>query len=235
MVEEPEHREAAGHPWAAAVTPGSTAIWWRRGCRRVVVYVMCMVCGVLCLASIIFGVRGYWMEDGAAAGYRWYAEPYQLHIWGVSFHSVRGNLEFSVSDTRIDLQSPLPVEEGGGPDHNRQLRQDSPGGFVWWHFTRPAPDDYGTLSIAGFYVDHSAGSNTYRSQDLWLLCVPFWFAALVFGAAPLPIWWFTGRKRWLRRRQGLCLNCGYDLRATAGRCPECGALAEHLGRFTPSA
>jgi hypothetical protein len=28
-----------------------------------------------------------------------------------------------------------------------------------------------------------------------------------------------------RRVQGLCPECGYDLRATPGRCPECGAAA----------
>jgi len=55
-----------------------------------------------------------------------------------------------------------------------------------------------------------------------VLGVPHWFLLLVTAA--LPAQWLRRHHRRTggRRRPGLCLACGYDLRATPRRCPECG-------------
>jgi hypothetical protein len=50
----------------------------------------------------------------------------------------------------------------------------------------------------------------------WAIAVPLllWSLWRLFGPAA---------ERQRRLRKGQCVSCGYDLRASAGRCPECGA------------
>jgi hypothetical protein len=56
-----------------------------------------------------------------------------------------------------------------------------------------------------------------------MLVIPYWVLGIITAVLPtvrLAVWW----RRWRRRPEGCCRACGYDLRATPERCPECGAV-----------
>ena len=78
--------------------------------------------------------------------------------------------------------------------------------------------------LAGFRVVRR--SEIVVGQNSTAVEAPFWFLVIISGA--LPSWWALNarRRRRLRRLEGgRCVKCGYDLRATPDRCPECGAAA----------
>jgi hypothetical protein len=63
--------------------------------------------------------------------------------------------------------------------------------------------------------------------DKWEFAIPWWLFLMFLLA--LPLWTATGAIRRKRRMgRGVCVKCGYDLRATPGRCPECGTVVKKV-------
>lgn len=81
----------------------------------------------------------------------------------------------------------------------------------------------------------SSGVMPRESPAIWTLRVPIWSIALLFGVV-LPGTELALRLRRRRRRKmGLCIKCGYDLRGSKERCPECGtACRETAARLQRS-
>ncbi len=69
-----------------------------------------------------------------------------------------------------------------------------------------------------------SGASASLYCPFWIVGVPYAFIAV--PGAVLPAAWLWRRHRLaLRRRSNGCVHCGYDLRGTPDRCPECGTTS----------
>ena len=60
------------------------------------------------------------------------------------------------------------------------------------------------------------------------IIIPFWLLSLLLSTPLLVSAKKRHRRRW-RLRHGLCVACGFDLRASSDRCPECGGVIQSSG------
>ena len=78
------------------------------------------------------------------------------------------------------------------------------------------------------WVDGFEGLHTHwlpklsrtSSQRSWY--IPMWITTLLFGVGAILPQAFIRLRRRKRKKLGLCVKCGYDLRGSKDRCPECG-------------
>jgi hypothetical protein len=66
----------------------------------------------------------------------------------------------------------------------------------------------------------------------WRFLPEEWGTPITIIAVPISLIFLWTSTRWEKKarriRAGLCASCGYDLRASKGRCPECGSEIEKV-------
>jgi hypothetical protein len=157
---------------------------------------------LLFVASVVMWVRGRYRSDSIT--FSWIAAPGDHHE--LQFTSMTSMLLASFSWNIDDLNwagSPITTRSAAPFSFDNQQV----------YFVNPH-------HVAGVWYDHEVGA---ICRDT--ICIPQWLiaaAALVFPGA-----WFSKRLGSRRRIEpgNRCHHCGYDLRATPDRCPECGTAA----------
>jgi hypothetical protein len=156
---------------------------------------------LLCLATIGLWVRSYKYSDTL------YYMRSVFRIWAIQ--SLRGQIAVGTnflipSDPRSERIG-LDVEDARQcstvQEHSHGFRYIAPVGWLCGF-------GFAFVNLHNRIVYHAVG-------------IPHWFLAVLLAVLPA-LYLRTILRSRKRDRKGLCPVCGYDLRATPDRCPECG-------------
>ena len=176
-------------------------------------HLLVWACGLLALTVAVLAVRSFWRCDAAA--YCTYAET-PLPLKGIDRRQLIGSYRGGMFWLSWDADIADDVDWYGGP-RTELIVDSAPTARL---VPKLVPADWGPRWILGGFnlIAQRNASPRWRYQSM---VVPHWLLFLVLA---WPVYRRL-RRAWIlrqRRKMGLCLHCGYDLRASGDICPECG-------------
>lgn len=128
--------------------------------------------------------------------------------------STRGVLRFAWTDLLLDDRRAWTIQTFTIPDDQAQVLEE---------MIVSAPNHSARWKSFSFARGESLGDVRTRHVSV---SIPHWLAVALLAILPirrlLLVW-----RQWRRQRNNQCLACGYDLRESKDRCPECGAAIKH--------
>jgi hypothetical protein len=159
---------------------------------------------LLCIATLAFWIRSYRIGDAL--------------IWSRLILAVDPESDF----VPMSKYYVIELTDGNGcfvVQYGNDWAQPITPFPTWRHVTTTRPFDFRN-SFGSFW--ERRGFSWENDRDIWRqISTPAWLPAAL-SAIPPVLWSILFYRKRHRRHAGCCPSCGYDLRASKNRCPECG-------------
>jgi hypothetical protein len=171
-----------------------------------------MLAALALAGLVVMWLRSHRVSDSVGYGWRFTGSDGAYRIRFASARSADGAAHFGAGYILPLFLRSASVREGWFVEQHARSESGVRSQPVW----SGAGFEYHRIELTGALAIRSLG-------------VPYWFLCAC-AAATLFVWWRRRRRQRATRKRGrTCATCGYDLRASRERCPECGTVIPDAG------